>query len=651
MSGDVRSAAAFLARPLETPALLTGVSVVAFTLSVFCFVFWGYPLDGVNFNTLHFLSKEPFPDFWGLRIVDPQTNWVDLSFLYRNEGLMVAVLYIFYQMPVSLETKLVLVNMLNIAVQLLSAGLFAYVARKLVGSVRFFPYLFLFLLYPFAAANHYWAAGLSVNLAGTFFLGSLALFLNVDYAPGETIRNLVRWIVPSLLCLWCSIIMVEYAVFLSPLFVYLALYHINGRTAVLRFSRLLAPYSVIACLFLLTSILPVLLFTGHRLTMASYGARYSELAGQMHLPPGLVSLVSMTANGALVFASYLFANTLGVIVYPLVDVVRYAGSVTLLTWAGAVPIGLLGAWMAWRESASDQPKGTSVADAPDDRFLMVVGSLWAGLAYLPFLLSIGYPRNVGLTADRINIVGSMGVVFCLGTVWRLFQERLAHRFAFGPAAGIATSLLLAVVLLVNLAIQKAHYVEGEKKERALVGAVLDARERLLARGREPIFLLDRATKGSFPLAQLRLSLNESSWWGRFGKVAGFLFERHFVRTTISTSFHFNGIYFFWCCPASAPVTFNFYADWQGRPRPVVYKREEPFRVTEDAEKYTIGYANTEVWDDPLKPGEFRSYPKQAYELVVFEIGESTFRLGGAVAYSLKPYEEAGADGGASQRGA
>jgi len=83
----------------------------------------------------------------------------------------------------------------------------------------------------------------------------------------------------------------------------------------------------------------------------------------------------------------------------------------------------------------------------------------------------------------------------------------------------------------------------------------------------------------------------------------------------------------------------------------VYKREEPFRVTEDAEKYTIGYANTEVWDDPLKPGEFRSYPKQAYELVVFEIGESTFRLGGAVAYSLKPYEEAGADGGASQRGA
>lgn len=87
-----------------------------------------------------------------------------------------------------------------------------------------------------------------------------------------------------------------------------------------------------------------------------------------------------------------------------------------------------------------------------------------------------------------------------------------------------------------------------------------------------------------------------------------------------------------------------FADWEGRPRPIVYTREEPFRLSENPEYYRIGYANTEIWNDPAHPGEFKMYPKDTYELVVMEIGESTFQLGGQIVYAFGQYNEQGTTG-------
>lgn len=626
----------------------TNLAILLFALAVLGASFWGYPLGGVNFNTLHFLSKDPFPAFWGLVIVDPATARIDFSFLHRNEGLMTGLLYLLYRMPVSLEDKLVFVNGFNLLVQVVNVGLFAHVVRKLAGANNLFPYLLLYLLYPFAAANHFWGADLPVNLAATLFLLSVSLFLNVEYGPGAMTRNFMLRIGPSLLCLWLSIIMVEYAICLSPLYVYLALYYSNGKTAVLKFRRILTPQTALASVFLLTSLLPAVLFTGHRLTVASYASRYSELAGQLHLPAALIAGAAMAGNGALVTLSYLFANTLGLLVYPLTTVFAHADY--LATQPGpvivSVLVGAAGGGVAWLVSG---PRAEAAGGATDSRFLMVLGTLWAGLAYVPFILSIGYPRNVGLLVDRINVLGSMGVVLCLGAGLGLLQAKVRRGAASWPAAYSLSVAALAVVLLLNLHLQKAHFVEGEQKERALVGAVLDAAERLRAGGREPVFLLDRSAKEAFPKAQLQQALSRPSGWDKVVQVGAFVLKRYFSGITASTTFHFSEIYFFSCCPASAPVTFNFYADWAGRPLPLVYKREEPFRLIEEADHFTIGYASTEAWNDPSYRGEFRTYAKQDHVLMVLHIGESTFRLGGPLTYSFKPYRGSGTGEGSTQR--
>jgi hypothetical protein len=605
---------------------------VLICLAVFWLAFRGYPLEAVHFNTLHFLSKDPFPDFWGLRVVDPATGRVDWSLLYRNEGLMAAELYFLYRLPLVLETKLVLVNVVNLGAQALNAALFAYVVRKLAGPGRWLPYLLLYLLYPFAASNHYWQAGLPVNLAATLFLASLTFFLNVDFAPGREGRNLFCWLLPSLLCLWLSIITVEYAICLSPLFVYLAIYRANGGQGVWRFRRWVTPYTAMAALFLLTSLLPALLFTGHRLTVASYGSRFSDLAQQARLPEGLVKVGVMAGNAVLVGLSYLFANTAGLLVYPLADTVRAAGYLVGLgatVWAPLAVLAALVGWSWWRSAKVGPGDGGGM----DQRFLLVAGALWAFLSYFPFLLSIGYPRNVGLHVDRINILGSMGVVLFVGTAVGLLVDRLRPHAS--PALAVAGALV-AALWLVNLEIQKASYVEADWKERALVEAVLQEQQRLSASGREPVFLLERAGGWRTLRDQIREALSGATGTAKLVGLGRFLWERHFAGRTLTTGFTFDGIYFFWCCPASAPVTFNFYADWLGWPRPSVFKREGTFRLEESPDAYRIGYLAQEVWDAPSNPGEFRIYPKSRYDLVTMEIGESTFRLGGPLAYSFRP---------------
>jgi len=616
---------------------LAAVLPWVFVVAAFGLTFLGYPLQRTNFSDFLFYTKD-LPLFWGLSIVDLQTHRVSYAFLIHNGGLMALTYFLLNHLALATAQKLVFVNILNIAVQFLNILLIASVFRKLVGPRYMFPYLLVFVLYPFAAANRYWQICITNNFVPTFFLLSFRLFLQLDYAHGRVFKNLMFRIIPSVILLWLSILMQEYAIILSPMYVYLALYYSNGKRAALRFKKFVTPYTVSAGLFLLTSIVPVFLFTGHRLTVMSYMSRYSELATQMNWAASLAAAATIVVNALLAYASFFFANTVGVIVYPLAEIVkcRYLLNVVpSLHYLGILVIAVLGTLGLWinvnvRAGSAEQKS------VPDFRFLAVLGLLWMVLAYLPFSISFGYPRNVGLIADRINLLGAMGATLLLGSGLCLVCDWKKRSSVFWGVG------VIIVVLLLNIELQKTQYVDAERKELTLVDAVLETNQRLQSEGQTPIFLLHRQAKIASPRAKLREALNMSPAPLRFMGLASFLCERYLTQPTVSTSFHFNGIYLFWCCPASAQSTFDFFADWRGVPRPVVFKQEEPFRLSEDSMHYHIGYPQTEVWQEPSTAGgTFSAYPKKDYQLVVMEIGESTFLPGGPLQYRFQPYRGEG----------
>lgn len=606
----------------------------AFILISTSLIHWGYPLGELHFSDFHFYEKE-LPLLWGLSIVNPQTREVDYSFLYHNEGLMTLLYHVLHGLALEVERKVVFVNGLNIGLQLAGAVLLADVLRLLVGRSSVPLFLLPALLYPFAAANRYWEACMANNLAAVLFFASLSLFLRVQYQPGLLAKNLVFRILPSLGLLWLSIITVEFAVCLSPLYVYLALYYSNGRRAILRFPRLVTPYTLLACAFLLSSLAPVFLFTGHRLTVASYAARYGELAGQIQWATALVAAVTVAANAGLTYLSFIFANTLGVLVYPLAEIWRHGEALASMTPILYLLMGamlLVGGVAVRQRSSAVEAAGDPGDLSPDYRFLFVLGGLWMALAYFPFTLSYGYPRNVGLTADRINVLGAIGASLWFGMFLWLLRQWGGERMCY--------SLLMALglVWMFNIQLQKAQYLEASHKERALVDAVLREDARTRNEGQLPVFLLRRTENEPSPRARLRLALASPDATGKAIGVAGFLVDRYFTRSTVSTVFHLNSIFFFWCCPSSAPRTFNFYADWRGAPRPLVYKWEEPFRLTDDEERVTLGYLQTEIWQEPSRQVNFQSYPKRDHRLVVVDIGEHTFQLGGALTYQFHSFE-------------
>lgn len=625
--------------PLDQRATLAIISVV-FGLAAFGLIFWGYPLSAMNFSDFHFYERE-LPVLWGLSIVNPQTHRISYAFLFHNEGLMTLLYFLLNGLPLDIPAKQVFVNSFSIGLQFLNVLLFFAVLWRLVGPSYLFPYLMLFLLYPFGAANHYWQACIANNLAATFFLASLLFYLHIEYDQGKLGRNLIFRILPSLALLWCSIITVEFAICLSPLYVYLALYYSNSRTAVLRFTRWVTPYSVLACLFLFTSILPVFLFTGHRLTVFSYASRYTELAGYVNWAASVAAGATIVGNSLLTLASFFFANTLGIVVYPLASLIQHGtvlGAFPAKIYFGlgiAVALGVTGLWITF---AQQLKRGASGVPSPNFRFLLVLGFLWMALAYLPFSLSFGYPRNVGLTADRVNALGLIGAVLIVGSAVSTLPGRM-RMVAFHGTMG-----MVIVLLLINIQLQKAQYVEADFKERALIGAIFEE-ERLYREGPQPIFLLNRTEKLVPPRTQLREVLSQPSFADRLTGVVSFLVKRYFIAPAVSTSFHLNGIMMFGCCPNTTPYIFNFYADSNGVPRPLVYKDEEPFRLMDEQNQYTLGYLPTGIWQEPSVKGEFQSYDKRNHQLMVMEIGPSTFHLGGALTYVFKQFDGAGRRGG------
>lgn len=598
------------------------------TLFVFLQVFWGYSSSAVHFADYQYLGG-PSPALWGIRIVNPDTHQIDFSFLHTNLGLMALSYYVVHALPLSLEEKLQFINGLNIALQVVNALLFSRLVRLWGGPAFVTSALLIYLLYPFAASVHFWQASFVNNLAAMLFLLSLNLFSSASFKTGRGLREFILYVTPSLLLYWLSIITVEWAVSLSPIYFLLAVRSSDGTIPSLAHCRTRYPSLLSGGLYVCASIALPLLGTGHRLFAASgvYSGRYAELASQLNVPQGIAEAVVIVTNALLVYLSIGVANSIGFVLYPFLDLFDNADFIRRLSlemWGGvgAVSLLLVGI-LRWSPIVSmvEVRRGTL-------RFVFGIGLAWTFLSYLPFTLSFAYPRNVGLMADRVNLLGSMGVSLVLGSLvcwWRAYVQTTCRQVR---VLSCAASVMVVGLLLLNAQVQKASFQEAEVKELALVEAILGIQEKESTDGRQPIFLAIRNVKQATPREEIRQGLSESSMLRRLGAVGRVLFERYLVKPAAPTNFNLNGVHWFY-----GGVT-DFWADRKGQPRPIVYRWEDPLQIEETEDAYVFAYPPT-----PSFKTEVKSFPKGQYKVLLLHIDDPSFQLGGHLSFRIVPYQE------------
>lgn len=628
------------------PWLFTIIYIVASLV----LLYWQYPFDGMVINEswgLHFNQVREFK-FFGYGdtrhivepmsfLYEPSTQTFNWSFLYSRRGL-VPVIYLLLDW-LAVGDRIVFTNAVCVGVLGLNLLLFAYVVWKLAGPGRLFPMVIAFGLYPFSAGIHYWQVIVVNNLAMTLFLLSLSFFLRMDYEQGRLVRNIGFCALPSLICYWLSLFNHEYAIFWAPLYLYLALYYSHGRTTLWRFTNIFSPYAIIGWIFVLAGLVCAWLLASQVPSVLLYAARFRELAVALHLPEWLLPVVTTLANAGLFYLSLFFSNSVGLLLYPVQAVYRDLAPLQLspLTFFG---IGLLAFAIVWGLALSerlDRADRSQDNACSEGKFLLVFGMAWALMAYIPFSTSIGYPRVVGLMADRVNILASGGIAIVGGVFW----GACAHRFRkIGWAGAIGLHVMafaVVCILLLNLYIQREYFVEAFRKERDVARAVLAIAEESRREGWTPVILLDRSTKVVFPRAELLTALQAPGVGTQIQKVGVFLFDRYFTQEVLSTSFNLNGIFLFGCCPDSAYQTFNGYAKLWGRDKVEVYKYEEPFRIYEDEEVWRLGYQDTRAWAPVYEAERLVTYAKQGHRILVFKIGESFFTFRGGGGYQVHPH--------------
>lgn len=630
--------------------------VLAYVLAYFVLLYWAYPFDGMVVNEswnfhVNEVQQFKFPGYGDSTktgspktfLYDPETGRYDLSFVHSRRGL-VPIIYLLFE-ALSVGNHVVFMNVLCVTVLAANLLLFAYVVWRLAGPSLLLPSVVVYSLYPFAAASHFLQVIVVNNLAVTLFLLSLSLFLEAIASAGS-VRRLAAWGLPAMLCYWLSIFNHEYALFLSPLCLYVALYERHGGATLWRFTEWRAPAVLLGAAFLAISAAAGAFLVADVPSVLLYAPRFRELALALHAPEGLVPLLMAGLNALLFYLSAAFSNSLGYLFYPLLLLWHNLGA--LPAWQIAVAAGgLLSAALVWVLVATARP----ASPRPDERrkpggFLLLFGTAWAALAYLPFSTSIGYPRIVGMMADRVNILAACGISLVLG--WLLHRLLMASPRISAPARGVVLAglWLLLGVLALNLAVQRSYYVDAYRKEREIARVVLEAGEEARRVGRQLIVLLDKPTKATFPRAQLMAALQAPGFAAKARQVGGFLFDRYFKEEVISTSFHLQGLYLFGCCPDSGHQTFEGYAKLWAKPAVPVFKVEEPFRLYEDDEAWRIGYQDIQVWSYSFGEDKVMTFPKRDTDVVVVELDEAFFRFRGSVAYRLRPYGGgmAGADG-------
>jgi len=620
-----------------------------FFVFLFGFLYWDYPFDGMIISDSWFLYVLDGGEFkWWERAQlldpDPVLYRSDLaaftptwSLLYTRRGLMPIAVWLVDR--VSVGNRQISVNVLCIFVLILNAGLFAYILRRITGPRLLVPIFICAVLYPFSAGSHFWQYIIINNLAATFFLGSLAAFLCIDHSAAKLTHRHIAWSTLGIVCFWISVMLVDYAVFMGPLFLYLALYYSNGRQAVFRFRRFVTPASYIGLAFVLTDILAVVFIAQDAPSLLAYRSRFEEFASRVALPKEAITVLAVFANTTFFYLSTLMSNSIGYVLYPVSEVKAHY-SILLESWWIVPGIGLVAGAALYGLYAASREEEASRRSNEENRktkFVFVVGALWAVLAYLPFATAIGYPRIVGLTADRANILALWGVSICLGVfLHKMLATSESRKLVRGTCMYTVVFVVLAA-LATNLYIQKEYYVENYRKEQQLARLILETQE-LHADGRAPIVLLDRKEKVKFPRMQLMTAMEQPGEGSKISALLRFLANRYFFQDYLTSSFHLDGIMMFGCCPNSAWVTFDGYAKWLNHQRVPVYKHEPPFFLEQDDGVYKIGYKVTEVWSKSF--GSFRSiaFPKREYQVIRLEIAEPFFHLRGSLAYTVEAYD-------------
>jgi len=190
----------------------TRITVAASTLFcsvLFAILYWNYPFDGMVLSDSWYWYLYDEGDFrWPGRVnvegeVQPQPYSPSWSALMNRRGVMPILVMAIDHLVVG--DKRVFLNVLCILVLGANVGLFGYVVWQLAGVRLLFPSLLVTALYPFASGSHFWQHLVLNNLAVTFFLLSLALFLRVrplsTFSAGQAVMATL-----SLLCYWLSIL-------------------------------------------------------------------------------------------------------------------------------------------------------------------------------------------------------------------------------------------------------------------------------------------------------------------------------------------------------------------------------------------------------------------------------------------------------------
>lgn len=628
----------------ERRGLLTSLFVVL----VMAFLYWGYPWDGMMISDSWFLYSTDGGEFkWWTReqlanreaVTHPRemtTFTMSWDQLYSRRGLMPIAVWAIDRFTIG--NRQVFVNVLCVLVQVVNVWLFAMIIGKIAGPRLLFPIVLCAVLYPFSAGSHFWQYLIINNLAVTCFLVSFALFLQIDFEAGKVSQGMAIWAFLSLLCFWLSMLFLDYGVLMGPLYLYVALYYSNGKRSLARFSSFQTPASVIGLAFTFLSFLAVVLFAHGAPTFQVYDSRFEELAAYMPLPVQALKLSAVLANGTLVFLSCLFSNTAGYVLYPGALV---AGHAEVFQEAPAVLLGIgflafLGVALL-RVLERNEETPAVLAGSPSERFILMVGTLWTALSYIPFATAFGYPRTVGLMADRANILALWGVSICIGVLLhRLFVTARYGSFA-RCCCVYGGGFFLFVVLLSNLYVQKEYYVEAYRKEMQLARLILD--NSLLGSGdeRAPVVLLEREEKVTFPRDQLMAAVKNEGLLPKGKNVLRVLAKRYFFQEYITSSFHLGGIMMFGCCPTAASVTIDGYAKLLKRKLIAVYKYEPPFHFEQWGEIYRVGYKDTEAWSNTKGTFRYREYARPKYRVMRVKIADAFFHLRGGLSYHVSSY--------------
>jgi hypothetical protein len=570
--------------------------------------------------------------FSEVQLSDPRAQGVNVGawFFMPRGGV-----YLILLLVSSIGATPFFVNSASIAFQLTNLALFTYIIWRIAGSARLLPVFLAALLYPFASGGHFWQISLIHHVAVFFFLSAFVLFLCVGWSRDVSWRDVVFFGLPGLVCFWLSLNIMEHAILMPLLFAYLALYRSSGRSTLWRFCKPWSPGMGLSLAYLGVSavFIGMTLFQIHRrpsFLLQSGSVQFDTVGSFIQLPALVIKVAVVSVNALLFFAGAVLANSIGYVGYPLLSVVE---NVSLLlgevSWWGvsACMVALLGAYLLCKAPQLWSP-GDSTIQPGSWGFVIVLGLIWALLAYLPVSMSFAYPRVIGQITDRVNAIALFGVSLSLGGFVAQAIQSGKRSGLIGSMATFAVTFMGITVLLVNLYLQREYWVEGYRKELGIVMDVLERLGRDPVNGRRPLVLLDRTEKPEPPRLRLRRGLQEKNPTARLFSVAKVVLSRYFTEAgeTEVTSFHLKGIPLFGGGPVGGWV-FNNYAKRLGK-EPVVVYRIEPGVIVQEA-------------DDSVRLVGYRAWPEIRYSLREFEptvlkLDESFFKFRGAATYAVQP---------------